>query len=46
MPEGGIADGELLKRRRATNKEAFAAAVAKELAAGRRETGKRRGEGW
>ncbi len=31
MPEGGISDGELLKRLSATNTEAFVAVVAKEL---------------
>ena len=32
MPEGGMSDGELLKRLAATNTEAFVALVAKELA--------------
>ena len=37
MPEGGISDGELLKRLAATNSEAFVAVVAKELAEARAE---------
>ncbi len=36
MPEGGISDEELLKRISATNTEAFAAAVGKELAEARK----------
>jgi REP element-mobilizing transposase RayT len=35
MPEGGVFDGELLKRLAATNTEAFVAVVAKELAEAR-----------
>jgi REP element-mobilizing transposase RayT len=36
MPEGGISDGELLKRLSATNTEAFVSVVAKELAEARK----------